>query len=95
MNATSVCKAIKSSRRREDLSFGHHAEVSNRPDAEELLDWCEQTGARRAGSAIQLGRLHIQARLGELMPSKQGKKTTSPTKGAKLGKLAQSEKKTA
>lgn len=44
-NATTVCKALESSRRREHLSFGHHAEVANRNDADELLDWCEDNDA--------------------------------------------------
>jgi N6-adenosine-specific RNA methylase IME4 len=44
-NAASVCRAFESSRRREVLSFKHHAEAA-RLDADEadaLLDWCEET----------------------------------------------------
>ena len=46
-NAIVVCKAIELSRRRDFLSFSHHAEVANRKDADELLDWCEETDASR------------------------------------------------
>ena len=44
-NVSSVCRAFELSRRRDNLSFKHHAEVANRDDADELLDWCEETGA--------------------------------------------------
>jgi len=43
--AVQVCRALEQSRRRRVLSFGHHQEVANRADADELLDWCELTGA--------------------------------------------------
>jgi DNA modification methylase len=42
-NAKSVCDTFEFSRRRENLTFSHHAEVQGRPDADELLDWCEET----------------------------------------------------
>lgn len=42
-NAASTCRALKQSSRRRELSYGHHAEVANHDDAEELLDWCEKT----------------------------------------------------
>ncbi|HJU20598.1 MAG TPA: hypothetical protein VJ770_29465 [Stellaceae bacterium] len=43
-NAASVCRAFESSRRRELLSFKHHAEVAGQPEAEadELLDWAKE-----------------------------------------------------
>ena len=44
MNYGSVCRAFKkTSRRREVLSFSHHAEVAAvpEPEADRLLDWCE------------------------------------------------------
>jgi hypothetical protein len=43
MNAASVCRAFPTSRRREVLSFSHHAAVLGFPPekADELLDWCE------------------------------------------------------
>ena len=44
-NCSSVCRAVEFSRRRENLSFGHHAEVANRTDADELLDWAESNKA--------------------------------------------------
>jgi hypothetical protein len=42
-NAASVCKAIETSRRREVLSFAHHAEVAALPvkQQEKLLDRAE------------------------------------------------------
>jgi hypothetical protein len=45
-NAARVCEAFKTtSRRREVLTFNHHAEVARLPpkDADRLLDWCEET----------------------------------------------------
>lgn len=43
-NAASVCRAFETSRRREVLSFRHHAEVAMRSPAEAdaLLDWAEE-----------------------------------------------------
>ena len=40
-NAASVCRAFETSRRREVLSFGHHAEVAalRVKEADRLLDW--------------------------------------------------------
>ena len=46
-NAASICKAIDQSSRRRELSFSHHAEVANRDDADDLLDWCEENNASR------------------------------------------------
>jgi hypothetical protein len=42
-NASSVCKTFTTSRRRELVPFGHHAEVAGLPpaDADSVLDWCE------------------------------------------------------
>lgn len=54
MNAASVCRAFATSRRREALSFGHHAEVAAlpAPEADALLDWVEagipETGKPRS-----------------------------------------------
>jgi hypothetical protein len=44
MNAASVCRAFEPSRRREVLSFKHHAEVAalSPKEADEVLDECEQ-----------------------------------------------------
>jgi len=43
-NCASVARAFVGSRRRESLSFAHHAEVARLPpeEADRLLDWCEQ-----------------------------------------------------
>jgi hypothetical protein len=41
--AASVCRAFETSCRHEVLSFGHHKEVSGREDADELLDWAQET----------------------------------------------------
>jgi N6-adenosine-specific RNA methylase IME4 len=45
MNAARVCKRFPTSRRREVLSFEHHAVVASLPpnQADALLDWCEET----------------------------------------------------
>jgi hypothetical protein len=46
-NAATVSKAFELSRRREGLSFSHHAEVARASlpphKADALLDWCEET----------------------------------------------------
>ena len=45
-NASYICRAFEElSRRRDNLTYGHHAEVANRDDADELLDWCEDHDA--------------------------------------------------
>jgi hypothetical protein len=45
MNAASVCRTFPTSRRREVLTFKHHAEVAplEPQEADRLLDWCEET----------------------------------------------------
>lgn len=49
-NLASVCRAFTTSRRREHLSFSHHAEVAGLPPtkADELLDRAEREGWTRA-----------------------------------------------
>jgi hypothetical protein len=44
-NAASVCRAFRTSRRREVLSFVHHAEVAalDMKEADRLLDWAQAT----------------------------------------------------
>jgi hypothetical protein len=44
-NAASVCRAFETYRRREVLTFGHHAEVSalDPKEADRLLDWAQAT----------------------------------------------------
>jgi N6-adenosine-specific RNA methylase IME4 len=46
-SAKSVAMAYEMSRRRQNLTFGHHQEVQGRDDADELLDWCEETDPSR------------------------------------------------
>jgi hypothetical protein len=48
MNYGSVCRAFPPSRRREALSFSHHAAVASLPaaDADRLLDRCEKEGKK-------------------------------------------------
>jgi hypothetical protein len=60
-NAASTCKAFKTYRRRELLSFKHHAVLASlklQPGlVEELLDWCEaplKNGAKKIKSVPQL-----------------------------------------
>ena len=45
MNTATVCRAFETSRRRQNLTFSHHAVVASRSRAEQdaLLNWCEQT----------------------------------------------------
>lgn len=45
-NAKSIAEKFDFSRRRENLPWGHHAEVASLPrdDQEELLDWAEDSG---------------------------------------------------
>jgi len=45
-NAKSIAEKFDFSRRRENLPWGHHAEVASLPrdDQEELLDWAEENG---------------------------------------------------
>ena len=40
-----TCRAIEQRLRRPSLSYGHHRQVANRDDAEELLDWAEENEA--------------------------------------------------
>jgi hypothetical protein len=49
-NAATVCRAFETSRRREVLSFKHHAEVASlqKEKADALLDWCEETTPPRS-----------------------------------------------
>lgn len=44
-NAASICREFERSRRRDLLSFTHHAEVASLPpeQADQILDWCEET----------------------------------------------------
>jgi N6-adenosine-specific RNA methylase IME4 len=46
--AKSVCEAFEFCRRRQNLTFSHHQEVQGRSDADELLDWCEETTPPRS-----------------------------------------------
>jgi hypothetical protein len=66
MNAASVCRSIETSRRREVLSFSHHAEVAALPvkQQEKLLDRAEAEGMStrnlRAEVAQTRAALHSQ-----------------------------------
>lgn len=65
-NAGSVCIAFKEvSRRRDTLSFKHHAEVAGLPEeqADEMLDWCE--GGEEPHSVQQLRTRKQQIRRSE------------------------------
>jgi hypothetical protein len=69
-NAASVARAFETSRRREVLSFKHHAEVASLPPAEadELLDWAEasiaETGTPRSASRTRaMGEVLVDAGL--------------------------------
>ena len=84
-NAASVCRAFETSRRREVLTFGHHAEVSalEPKEADRLLDWAEATIAStgKARSTKDLRR-EVRRRRGLVSSSA----TTVPVE---LGKRSQ------
>jgi N6-adenosine-specific RNA methylase IME4 len=74
-NAAWVCESYPEvSRRRETLSFKHHAEVASLPvdKQEDLLDWCEETiatkGRPRSTSELR-GEKHRRATSVGLVPS--------------------------
>ena len=45
VNASSCCRAFPQSNRQRLLSFAHHKEIANRPDAAELLEWAAENQA--------------------------------------------------
>ena len=51
--AKSICENFQFCRRRQNLSFKHHQEVQGREDADELLDWCEETTPPRSTRALR------------------------------------------
>jgi hypothetical protein len=67
--AASVCRAFEPSRRREVLSFGHHAEVAalDVKEADRLLDWAEATiattGKPRSAKNLRREVRQLRARL--------------------------------
>jgi hypothetical protein len=68
-SAASVCRAFEPSRRREVLSFGHHAEVAalEVKEADRLLDWAEATiattGKPRSSKNLRREVRQLRARL--------------------------------
>ena len=52
----SPCDGFQFSRRRENLTFSHHQEVQGRSDADELLDWCEETDPPRSREDLRVKR---------------------------------------
>ena len=70
-NVGAVCDIFDIARRRAVLTFKHHAEVSalDPKEADELLDWCEQTEKPRSTrelrgvrAAVRVPRLcHLQS----------------------------------
>ena len=71
-NAATVCRAFEFSRRRENLSHNHHAEVANRPDADELLDWCEETDPPRTTKELRAEK-HRRSKQAARIPPPKGK----------------------
>jgi hypothetical protein len=80
-NAASVCRKFETSRRRELLSFKHHAVLARlRPaEADALLDWCEETiprtGKPRSTRELQrevLRRLADAVKIVEAPEEKRG-----------------------
>jgi hypothetical protein len=67
-NAATVCRAFETSRRRETLSFSHHAEVAGLPpeEADKLLDWClENNRVRRSTRELRQRVRQVQAEKAE------------------------------
>jgi hypothetical protein len=62
-NAMSVCEGFELSRRRDKLTFSHHQEVQGRPDADELLDWCEETTPPRSRNQLRERKKEIKKKL--------------------------------
>lgn len=52
-HAVAICETFESGRRRPHLSFKHHQEVQGRDDADELLDWCEETTPPRSTRVLR------------------------------------------
>jgi len=59
--AASTCRAWESLRRRKDLTFAHHREVANHPEADELLTWA----AKRQQIADEANRKRSEAAKGQ------------------------------
>ena len=68
VNATSVCRVLEFSRRRENLTFKHHVEVANRDDADELLDWCEETDPPRSVQDLRAEKRRRQKESARIPP---------------------------
>ena len=81
-NAASVCRAFETSRRREVLSFGHHAEVAalDVKEADRLLDWAQATIAT-TGKPRSTKDLRREVRLSRV---RLGVASSSPTVQAEL-----------
>jgi hypothetical protein len=63
MDAASVSRAFETSRRREDLSFKHHAEVAALPpdEADALRDWYFRVRGAPSSSAFWTAISHYNA----------------------------------
>ena len=72
-NAASVARSFETSRRREVLSFTHHAEVAGLPPetADRLLDGAEREGWSKAELRQQVGRVRNAERIGADNPSEE------------------------
>ena len=81
-NAASVCRAFETSRRREVLSFGHHAEVAalDVKEADWLLDWAQATIAT-TGKPRSTKDLRREVRQSRIRPRVA---SSSPTVQAEL-----------
>jgi hypothetical protein len=88
-NAASVCRAFETSRRREVLSFGHHAEVAalDVKEADQLLDWAQATiattGKPRSTKDLrrEVRQSRIRPRVASSSPTVQAELETKNLKG--------------
>ena len=99
-NAATVCRAFETSRRREVLSFGRHAEVAGleMKEADRLLDWAQAsvaaTGKPRSTKDLRREVRHSRARvdLPSSSPTVQAEpKTNSPKKANQHRSVAELE----
>jgi uncharacterized protein DUF4326 len=83
MNAASICRAFETSRRREVLSFMHHAEVAAIPpeEADKILDWAENKGKSRTVREVRDEVKRVKAYLAQGWTTSQLERKAEAEKG--------------